>query len=62
MQTNAKYNEHPRCGCFHCRHAHGKGVQAVHRAGNRRIRHQYKAVLQNADETPLVIIATPPVS
>lgn len=62
MQTSiGKLNEHPRCGCFHCRHRDGfRGIKMVHRNGNRRIRHEAKLALRQSDETPVIIISTMP--
>lgn len=61
MISGSKRNEHPRCGCFHCRHNAGsKSAQFEHRQVNRRIRHQYHAALRQTDDTPVVLVSTPP--
>jgi len=63
MQSSSKLNEHPRCGCFHCRHHSGTaGAQHLHRLVNRRVRHAYNVALRFATETPMVVVSTPPTS
>jgi hypothetical protein len=60
MQSSSKRNEHPRCGCPHCRNgAASKSGQHVHRQVNRRIRHRYHDFLRSVDDTPVIVISTP---
>lgn len=61
MVTNAKQNEHPRCGCRSCRRgASSEAGKFVHKQVNRKIRRRYKAALKKLDgETPRIIVSTP---
>lgn len=60
---NAKFNEHPRCGCRSCRRGAGTVFgQFIHKQTNRKIRHDTKRALRNVEEWDLfmpVRVSTP---
>ena len=53
-------NEHPRCGCKACkRGAAGAYGKFVHRAVNRKIRHETRVALKRkGDDFDMVIVST----